>query len=76
MADLDKLYEMTVENNTNIKYVMKTIESHDQRLDIVEDKGKGTAKEHLISFGKVCGALLIVGSFFTFIVKMSGKLWQ
>jgi hypothetical protein len=82
MADLDKIYEMTVENNTNIKHMIEdhqdfknTLEVHDKRLEVVENKDKKTAKEHILSFSKVCGAFLVIGSLFTLIVKLSEKLW-
>jgi len=83
MADLDKLYEMTVESNTNIKHILREQKEHKvittehgSRLVKLEGRGRKTVSEHLLSFGKVCGAFVIIGAGLTGLVKVIGKLWQ
>ena len=82
MGDIEKIYQLTIENNANIKFLMKEnmemkakINHNYDRIINVENLGKETLKEHLISFSKVCGALLIIGSGFTMLVKLAEKIW-
>jgi len=82
MSELnEKIYQLTIENNTNIKHLMEEHKSikeeiHDNtnRISAVENIGKKTIKEHLISFSKVCGGFLVIGGATQLIIKI-GKTW-
>jgi hypothetical protein len=83
MADLDKIYQLTIENNTNIKHIMLDHNEMKKEIDInikdiqqLKNFGKKTAKDHLISFSKGCGAFMVIGGGVTLMAKIVGKLWQ
>lgn len=83
MTDLDKIYELTIENNTNIKHLMEDHKEMKEEIDTNTDEiyklkiiGKKTIKEHLISFSKVCGAFMMIGGSVTLMMKIAGNIWQ
>lgn len=78
----DKLYQLTIENNANIKHLMDDHKSlgtelnkQGGRITKLENVGKKTVKEHLISFSKVCGAFLMIGGAYKLFIRVV-ETWQ
>jgi len=79
----EKIYEVTIENNTNIKHLMREnsiIKSNHYKLEKrvmgIENNGKKTIKEHLISFSKICAAFVIISGAYNVFIPLVKKLWQ
>lgn len=83
MANLEKIYELTIENNTNIKHLMgdhkemkSELDRQELRITKIEHVGKKTVKEHLISFGKVCAAFLTIGGAYKLFMLLAENVWR
>jgi len=79
----EKMYRLTIETNTNVKGLMRDHKELSTKMDNtivrvhkLENLGKKTIKEHLISFSKVCGAFLMIGGAYKLVINVAAKLWQ
>ena len=79
----EEIYRLTIENNTNIKHLMEEnsyIKSKHYKLEKrvigIENNGKKTIKEHLISFSKICAAFVIISGAYNIFIPLVKKLWQ